>query len=263
MGLLFGPPVASFAVRWFTSSDPWFPIFALWVVAVILAFVGGWAYEEAAKIQKRFFPGAVVTVGQAEPMHVWNGIAIGMIVLAEATVSASFEPWIGFAVVGLALAWLGFCAITPQRFIRAGFVLDVSRPPAEVFAFLSDLKNLTLYEPTATILPPLPASSGVGAVRHVRAARENGIILEADDMITEFVPPRRLSVELLGVKQIHASSYDLEPIPGGTRISYTFNSTRPISELAGGRFVKRSELKRLARIHRARSERLRHVLDGI
>ena len=37
MGLLFGPPVASFAVRWFTSSDPWFPIFALWVVGMTQA----------------------------------------------------------------------------------------------------------------------------------------------------------------------------------------------------------------------------------
>jgi hypothetical protein len=262
IGLLLGPPVLAFLVRWLTSQDHWAPLTGLWLATIGLVLGAGWVMEGVDRLEKSIRQGAARRPGQAEAVAFRQALGFGLLVLAVAAATASFEPWMGAVLLGLALAWVGFCAITPERRIEKGFVLEASCSPEVAFEFIADPTNLSRFEPREVVLPPFPESNGVGTVRHVRATTSEGTVIEADEVVTEFVPGRRLAIEVVGVRRRNVSAFDFEPVAGRTRITYTFRGSRAISQLVLGEGFDRAEARRRLEImQRERAERLKHLLD--
>jgi carbon monoxide dehydrogenase subunit G len=98
----------------------------------------------------------------------------------------------------------------------------IGAPPAEIFAFLSDLDNLPEWQTGVTSARRTSEGEmGVGSTAVV--ARElMGQRMEAPLTVTEFDPPRRLAIgsEVSGVKA-HAT-LDLAPIDDGEATDLTF-----------------------------------------
>jgi carbon monoxide dehydrogenase subunit G len=98
----------------------------------------------------------------------------------------------------------------------------IGTSPAELFAYLSDLENLSEWQ--MGVKSARPTSEGemrVGATALV--ARElMGQTIEAPLTITEYDPPRRLAIgsEVSGVKA--HGTLDLAPTPDGTATDLAF-----------------------------------------
>jgi len=98
----------------------------------------------------------------------------------------------------------------------------IATPPAELFAYLSDLENLSEWQ--MGVKSARPTSDGemsVGATALV--ARElMGQTIEALLTITEYDPPRRLAIgsEVSGVKA--HGTLDLAPAQGGSATDLSF-----------------------------------------
>src|SRR5712692_3258910 len=138
IALLVGPPVVAFVVRWLTSADHWAPLSGLWVVVIALVLGAGWVMEQADRLEKSYLQAPVHHPGENETVALRQALGYGLLVLAEAAAAASFEPWVGLALIGLTLAWVGWCAITPQRHFEFGYVLQVNCSPEAAFAFIAD-----------------------------------------------------------------------------------------------------------------------------
>ena len=98
----------------------------------------------------------------------------------------------------------------------------IGAPPAEVFAFLSDLDNLSEWQSgVTTARRTSDGEMGVGSTALV--GRElMGQRVEAPLTVTEYDPPRRLAIgsEVSGVKA--RATLDLAPIDDGESTDLTF-----------------------------------------
>jgi Polyketide cyclase / dehydrase and lipid transport len=261
-GMLLGPIVLALVVRLLTSQDSWAPLSGLWIVAIALVLGAGWAMEQADKLQKSYLHAPVHRPGENEKVAIRQALGFGLVALAEAAAAASFELWVGLAVIGLTITWIGWCAITPQRHLQSGFVLQVNCSPEAAFGLIADPRNLNRYERREVLIPPFPESNGLGSVRHVRATAPNGKVIDADEMVTAYVPPRLLTVTLMGIRHLNEGTYEIEPHDGGTQLRYTYRSSRPISQLLLGNLIDRSKaVAKLQEMWRERSQRLKALLE--
>jgi uncharacterized protein YndB with AHSA1/START domain len=98
----------------------------------------------------------------------------------------------------------------------------IDAPPAEVFAYLSDLDNLSEWQMGITSARRTSEGEmGVGATALV--ARElMGQVIEAPLTVTEYDPPRRLAIgsEVSGVRVL--GTLDLAPAGGGATTDLSF-----------------------------------------
>lgn len=101
-----------------------------------------------------------------------------------------------------------------------GFVniIDIARPPADVFSYLADLEHIPEWNRAIGSTEKIgPGPVGIGTTfRQVRLAPRRSVeLLE----ITELQPPRRITVAgKLGPFDARLS-YELLPISAGTRLS--------------------------------------------
>lgn len=77
----------------------------------------------------------------------------------------------------------------------------LAAPPSEVFAYLSDLDNLSEWQSGVTAARRSDGEMGVGATAHVTRAMM-GQRIEAPLTVTEYDPPRRLGIasEVSGIR---------------------------------------------------------------
>jgi uncharacterized protein YndB with AHSA1/START domain len=100
----------------------------------------------------------------------------------------------------------------------AGFevTVDVARPPADVFAYLTDVSKLPEWQATAS------ETEIDGAVRQGARIRERRHFLGRDVRteleVTAYEPPRRFDVCSRGGPVSFAIRHSLSPAPEGTRL---------------------------------------------
>ena len=118
--------------------------------------------------------------------------------------------------------------------------VTITRPAGEVFAFLADLRNIPRWNyAIARTVPTSPDLAGVGATyRQTRTLPRRS---EESLKITIFEPPGRLAVQgQIGPFQA-TTSYLLESVAGGTRLTNDVKLEpvsallRPIGSLAAPR----------------------------
>lgn len=145
----------------------------------------------------------------------------------------------------------------PDRGFELAFELDITRPPAQVFAFLTSAEGLRAVDPALIDYGPLGpiAAGGAGWFKH----RRGGMTARTTWAVTAFEEARRLEVAISGMGYAMTESAALEATATGTRARFvdrvwpTSLPGRLLVALSGG--IMRRDL-------RARSARLKALLEA-
>jgi hypothetical protein len=136
-------------------------------------------------------------------------------------------------------------------------ILEVGRPPGEVFDFLSDTASFKAVDPALVEFEPegRMAIGMTGRFLH----RRSGLPARSTWSVVELQPPRRLVVEIAGMGYGMTEAADLEETDTGTRARFidrvwpTNLPGRLMVALSGG--IMRRDL-------RARADRLKAILES-
>lgn len=105
---------------------------------------------------------------------------------------------------------------------RAEHTVVIKRRPEEVFAFLTDPDNTTLWQPTVIeVRRPSDDPVTVGS-RFVDVRRLLGKSFESTLEVTELAPARRSAVKVVEGPVQGEASYDLRDVPGGTEVRFAY-----------------------------------------
>lgn len=133
--------------------------------------------------------------------------------------------------------------------------IDIDRPPEEVFAALTDVARLPLWQ-RSVVSAELEGQPGVGArVRETRKlmGREGKLLSE----VTEYDPPHRFSLRSIEGPIPLTVTHVLEPSGGGTRLEVVGEATpKGVMRLAASKIQKTAESE-----FRGDLERLKALLE--
>jgi uncharacterized protein YndB with AHSA1/START domain len=139
--------------------------------------------------------------------------------------------------------------------VRAEISLEIDRSPEEVFEYLTDVANLPLWQSgVQAVEPDGPLRAGA---RFVESRRLLGRDLRTTIEITDFEPPRLFTLRALDAPVAFTVRHELEPSPGGTRLTVVGETGAgfPLG-LAGGLLKRRAEHQ-----FRGDFERLKRLLE--
>jgi uncharacterized protein YndB with AHSA1/START domain len=136
--------------------------------------------------------------------------------------------------------------------------VEIARPPAEVFAWLTDPENLRSWQETLVELRQVSNGPiGVGT-RLVEVRSFLGKRVESELEVTAYEPDRRLDLRTVSGPISFEVSHTLDATPGGTRLHVEGEAER------GGRFRLADALvaRQARRQFRADFERLKQLLEA-
>ena len=107
------------------------------------------------------------------------------------------------------------------------FVVTINRPPADVFAYLSDVSKHAEWSPK-----PYRVEGTAGPVTAGQTFTSIGVIPGDKDhrnevTVREVSPPRRLVLDAVEKDQHFISTFDVEADGAGTRLTRTMDSPKP------------------------------------
>lgn len=165
----------------------------------------------------------------------------------------------GLVLFAVFVIWALIWAPERSRRIQMTSSIDVRCAPHTAFAFVSDPNNWPRYIPELELPEPVDVPLSVGATFRDRVARQNAEPFEAEERVIVFEPGSRF-----GTTSGHGDSgiSEFTPIPGGTRVSYTYRAVVGFAfALWGGMLRRRSMVAEMA-ANRARiNQRLKRVLE--
>lgn len=103
---------------------------------------------------------------------------------------------------------------------KASNTIEIHRPPAEVFAFLADGTNDRLWR-SGVLDIQLRSGQGKGAVYEQGVKGPFGRRVAADYEITGHEPNQRLAFRAIAGPVRPEGAYELEPVEGGTRVTFS------------------------------------------
>jgi carbon monoxide dehydrogenase subunit G len=140
--------------------------------------------------------------------------------------------------------------------VRAEVVVDIARSPEEVFAYLTDVANLPVWQSgvhSAELEGELHAGSRIRESRHM-LGRELTTTLE----IEEYVPSQLFTLRALDGPIAFSVRHELEPSGGGTRLTVTGEGDAGLLPgFAAGVMARRAEKQ-----FQKDFERLKRLLEG-
>lgn len=226
LAVLFGPSSVALIVRLVTSRDPWSPIWQLWIVAIIALFAAVWFLDRTDKLKAAHTAAGIGSLRDLEDETRPLVIAIGLALIGEFLVVASFEVWMGVALTGLLVAWGLLCFLPPLRRMGGSSPIWVACSPAAAFALVSDPHSWVQWTPEIEMVEPTQMPADIGTIVHSRF-RIDGRLLEGDDRVVVFDPPWRCGSETLNVGGTGVDLYEMAASDGGTLIKYTFRTFVP------------------------------------
>jgi carbon monoxide dehydrogenase subunit G len=141
----------------------------------------------------------------------------------------------------------------------ARFVLtsEIARPPAEVFAYLTDVQRLPEWQSSAVSAEVADCHVRQGArIKERRTFMGRDIRTELE--VTAYDPPHRFDVTSCGGPVAFGIHHRLEPSPRGTRLQVEVE----VKVSAMMRIAAQGALKLAEREFRADFERLKKILEG-
>ena len=138
----------------------------------------------------------------------------------------------------------------------ASNTVEIHRPPAEVFAFLADGENDRRWR-SGVLDVRRKSGQGKGAIYEQGVKGPFGRRVPADYEITAYEPDRRIGFRAIAGPIRPEGSYELEPLDGGTRVTFALHCTpHGVAKLMAPMVAKtiRSEVAQL--------DKLRQVLEG-
>ncbi|HEV2217086.1 MAG TPA: SRPBCC family protein [Candidatus Dormibacteraeota bacterium] len=140
--------------------------------------------------------------------------------------------WMGAALAILAIAGIWIVAWWPSTMRTHNLTtnIDIKRQPADVFAFVSDQRNLLRYWPyheSVEMLTPDPIVRGSQFRARVRLPRslfnnKEDDLFEAVEEIVGFEPPLRIATRLITGLRPNLAVITFDPTPTGTLLTHSF-----------------------------------------
>lgn len=104
--------------------------------------------------------------------------------------------------------------------LRITETIDIDRPPAEVWAVVSDLSTHTAWRPALEEFRQLSEGPLVVGSRIREVLRWRGRRIEIEDVVTALDPPRRFSIQGGWSAADFELDLTLEPVEDGTRVRF-------------------------------------------
>jgi uncharacterized membrane protein len=135
--------------------------------------------------------------------------------------------------------------------------VTISRPVAEVFAFVADGLNAPRWRPGVVDIA-LVSGAGLGAVYKQGVKGPGGRRIDADYRITAYEPNRRLAFEAIAGPVRPTGQFDFDDADGATRLRFALQADLSgIKKLLMGGAVQKTMDAEVAA-----TERLKQVLEG-
>jgi uncharacterized protein YndB with AHSA1/START domain len=135
--------------------------------------------------------------------------------------------------------------------------ITIRRPPADVFAYVSDGLNGPKWR-SGVLDISLVSGEGVGAVYRQGVRGPGGRRIAADYRVTAFEPNHRLAFEAIAGPVRPIGEYNLQETPEGTAL--TFSLDDPLSGLK--RFVFSRPVQQTMDAEMKALDRLKELLEG-
>jgi uncharacterized membrane protein len=135
--------------------------------------------------------------------------------------------------------------------------VTISRPVAEVFAFVADGLNAPRWRPGVVDVASV-SGAGLGAVYKQGVKGPGGRRIDADYRITAYEPNRRLAFEAIAGPVRPTGQFDFDDADGATRLRFALQADLSgIKKLLMGGAVQKTMDAEVAA-----TERLKQVLEG-
>lgn len=135
----------------------------------------------------------------------------------------------------------------------ATYSVTVNRPASEVFAFVADGEKCVQWRPGVLDIKRV-SGDGAGTRYSQGVKGPMGRRIAADYEVTVFEPDRRLEFQTLTGPARPHGRYDLEPVDGGTRLTFSLDAQLTgVSKLLMGSAVQKtmdSEVRALDNLKR-------------
>jgi hypothetical protein len=184
--------------------------------------------------------------------------------LAAASIVAISLPLVSVVALGVLVVWLAIWLPQATRTSTSGFQFAVSCSPDKAFDFVADRRHAPLYEvelEVSELLTELPI--GVGS-RFFQRVRLPQILMETEEVITGFDPPRSFAFETT-TRMKSGGSFTFSPQPGGTLIRYDSYHVRTLSKGWAGLMLhpaRQRAAEAIAGHREAWSKRLKEILES-
>jgi carbon monoxide dehydrogenase subunit G len=135
----------------------------------------------------------------------------------------------------------------------ATYSVTINRPPSEVFAFVADGEKCPQWRPGVLDIKRV-SGDGVGTTYSQGVKGPMGRRIAADYEVTVLEPDRHLEFQTLTGPARPHGRYDLEPVDGGTRLTFSLDAQLTgLSKLLMGSAVQKtmdSEVRTLDNLKR-------------
>lgn len=133
--------------------------------------------------------------------------------------------------------------------------VEIARAPADVFAFLADGTTNPQWRDGVTDVR-LKSGDGIGAIYEQGVKGPFGRRVPADYEITAYEPNRRIAFRAIAGPVRPEGAYELEPTPGGTRLTFTLSCSP-----SGWSKIMTPMVAKTMRSEVAQLDRLRGILE--
>lgn len=167
-----------------------------------------------------------------------------LLVAGVAVTVASASDVAALGLLLIAGAWILVWWPASLRTLSTSTTMDIRRDPAAVFAFFSDQRNVPhyyyMFEQTVDKIGDAPIGAGTEFSCHivVRAGQLPNVkqdqSFDAIERIVAFEPDRRLAITTSSGLAPNIGTYTMEPIPGGTRMTYRYDHVLSFSRCVLG-----------------------------
>jgi uncharacterized protein YndB with AHSA1/START domain len=232
-------------------------ITSVFQVGLIPPAVGKWVLVAAAGLVlelailllgRRFLPGPTpLNLRNWLTLAAWMVVVLAVAQMALATVPP--RPDLAWLIIGLAAAWALVWAVPALRRVTIRVEAEICRPPAEVFAYVTDHERIPTWQETVSSIETLPALPGIER-RYRRTDRQpNGYDEVAEVRVLEEQAPELIVSSLSYGRLTYTTTSRLVAAGCGTRLSLSLAPRLPWAAcVLGGQFngVKATNTERIA-----------------
>jgi hypothetical protein len=189
-------------------------------------------------------------------------LACACFVIAEFLLVVTIDRRVGIVFLGLAVIWALIWTPRSTRRVVARTAIELRCSPAAAFDLVSNPNNWHRYLPEFELVEPIHAPVRVGSLIHGRVHRDGRIAMEGEEEVIAFEPGRRFGTILREAPGRSTATYELEEVPGGTRLQHTFRSAVSLpAAILGDGLRRRGIMNRMVARRTRTLDRIKRLLE--
>ena len=191
-------------------------------VAVVLGLVGASLFATVQSAGAK--PTNRIDERSTERNHALLAIGIACAIAGFSVIIALAVPVTALIILAVAAAWVLVWWPRQMRRLSTTTGVVIERDPEVVFAFLSDFRTQLTYVPFVGSVEKLTDGPiGLGTQFRTRTRLPKGVY-EGVEQITDYQPTTRYASTLISSRHPNSGTATFEPAPGGTRVTFHFES---------------------------------------